>query len=120
MMKIFMGSRLIPEVSIWQILALVIYFSAIFIFLKLMNVIYIFTNNKITTVLMVYLLCYGDLFLQKLGIQLFFAHGFMKDAANASKQVFLKNSLFLLLLFTILEVAQRWMIFEKNYIKKAK
>lgn len=103
----------------WEfVLSLGVYFMSIFVFFKIINLILLFTSNKIITLICTYLFCYVDLFLKKLGIQLFFAHGLTTTEILGDKSLLLKNSLFLVFYVVIVEVVQVWVISKKDYIKK--
>lgn len=118
--KLTVQNRLVYDNNWNSVLSLAIYFLSVFVFFKLINLILLFTNNKIITLLSTYLFCYVDLFLEKVGIRLFFAHGLTATEILGDKSFLLKNSLFLIFYIVIVEVAQLWIISKKDYIKKIK
>ncbi|MGX7418362.1 hypothetical protein ACWOFR_06110 [Carnobacterium gallinarum] len=113
-------NKMTYELNVIYLLSLLLALLANFIFFKLIYLIYSITTNKVVTLILVYLFCYIDLALNKVNIFFFFSHGILGTKENQNIAQFTENVLFLILLFIILEVSQRWILSEKNYIKKAK
>lgn len=103
------------DINGYQLVTMVIYFIAMYVFYNLIASFYCLTGNKIISLFLIYGYYQLEMFLNERGIRLFFNHGIISLGYSVNTLYLIQNIFFLLLFFIIVEVFQRWILSKKEY-----